>query len=262
MTWTPKTGTGRRRRAGASDKGAPVTPLRPNNLIREEREPNVVPPEEYQTQDAKRVRARRARTPAEKYPNLDRVTAESPRKVAPSVPTAEIRARLARTDSTTGNRWKQITRDVKAGEYTWAEFAEGLDEEELARGQLRAIDGTFTGAPPQLVPREFFLACQREQKRRFEELFSGEVLGITREYLRMSQDGTIKPETRAKMMQYAMERIFGPIPKDIRIAQSQPWEAMVVNVVAEEGQTDMPEHLKRRYAGYAERQDDPSALGE
>ncbi len=151
-----------------------------------------------------------------------------------------------------GHRWTTIVREVRAGEYTWSEFVDGLDEEELARGQLRAEDGTFMGRPPQFVPREFLLACQREQKRRFEEIFGSEVLGLAKTYIELCKDANIPPKDRAKLIQYAMERIFGGIPKDIRVAQEQPWESMVVNVHADSG--DMPEHLARRYAGYAERQ--------
>lgn len=151
-----------------------------------------------------------------------------------------------------GQRWSQIVRDVRAGEYTWREFVEELDQEELARCQLKALDGSFVGRPPQFVPREFVLACQRDQKRRFEEIFQKDVLAIAEEYVRLAQNEEIPAKDRAKMMQYAMERIYGGIPKDIRIAQEQPWEQMVINVTSD-GSDAMPEHYRRRYAGYAER---------
>jgi hypothetical protein len=152
-----------------------------------------------------------------------------------------------------GKRWSEIVMAVKTGEYTWAEFVDGLKEEELARGQLMAENGTFQGRPPAMVPREFLLACQREQKRRFEEIFGSEVLGMAKAYVQLAKDTSIPADKRAKMLQYAMERVFGGIPKDVRISQEQPWEQMIMNVVTEEGE-DMPTHLARRYAGYAERQ--------
>lgn len=152
-----------------------------------------------------------------------------------------------------GVRWSEIVTAIRLGEYTWAEFVDGLDEEELARGQLRAEDGTFVGRPPALVPREFLLACQREQKRRFEEMFGSEVLGLTKDFLGLCKDNSIPPKDRAKLLQYAMERVFGGIPKDVRVSQEQPWEQMIVNVVTEDGQA-MPDHLARRYSTYKERQ--------
>jgi hypothetical protein len=152
-----------------------------------------------------------------------------------------------------GKRWSEIVAQVKAGEMTWQEFVDDLDEEELARGQLKADNGTFQGRPPALVPREFLLACQREQKRRFEEIFGSEVLGMARTYVELAKDTSIPADKRAKMLQYAMERVFGGIPKDVRVSTEQPWEQMLMNVITEEGE-DMPTHLTRRYAGYAERQ--------
>lgn len=152
-----------------------------------------------------------------------------------------------------GKRWSEIYYSVKRGDYTWAEFCDGLDEEELARGQLRAHDGTFTGRPPSFVPREFLLACQREQKRRFEEIFGSEVLTMATMYIQLCKDASIPAEKRAKLLQYAMERVFGGIPKDVRVSSEQPYEQMLVNIVTEDGD-DMPSHLRRRYDAYAERQ--------
>lgn len=152
-----------------------------------------------------------------------------------------------------GKRWSEIYTSVKRGEYSWQEFCDGLDEEELARGQLRDVGGGFVGRPPAFVPREFLLACQREQKRRFEEMFGSEVLGLTKEFLQLCKDKSIPPDKRAKLLQYAMERVFGGIPKDVRVSAEQPWEQMLVNVVSEDNEA-MPEHTRRRYASYAERQ--------
>lgn len=153
-----------------------------------------------------------------------------------------------------GKRWSEIVGDIRAGEYSWSEFCEGLDPEELASGRLKDKNGSFSGRPPSMVPRAFHLACQRELKRRFEEMFSKDVLTVTQMYLSMAQNPLIKEETRAKMLQYCMERVFGGIPKDVTIRQEQPWEQMIVNVMGDDSDQGLPDHLKRRYAGYAERQ--------
>jgi len=152
-----------------------------------------------------------------------------------------------------GKRWSEIVGNVKAGEYTWAEFVDGLDEEELARGQLKDKNGKFQGRPPTVVPREFLLACQREMKRRFDELFQSDVIPIAKEYLKMAQSKDLKPETKAKMLQYAMERVFGGIPKDVTIRQEQPWEQLVVNVMGSDDDRQIPPHLQERYERYEER---------
>lgn len=156
-----------------------------------------------------------------------------------------------------GKRWAQIITEVKRGDYTWHQFAESLTAEELARGQLRDENGGFKGRPPTLVPREFHLACFRELKRRFDEEFQGGVLAIAKEYVALAQNEAIPVKDRAKMMQYAMERVFGSIPKEVLVKQEEPWEAVVVGVVAEEGQQPA-EWRARRYEQYDDTEDEGS----
>lgn len=220
------------------------------------------------TEPAPSPRARRrAQRPEDiSTPRLDAAAKASPKEATGAkpepgrnngnrntVPTPEDKDMRVRAKVRLGKRWSEILFAIKAGEYTWREFVDGLDDEELARGQLRSSDGGFRGRPPSMVPREFLLACQREHRRRFEEIFGSEVLDIARQYVKLAQNTNLKEETRAKMMQYAMERIFGGIPKDVRVSQEQPWEQMMVNIVSD-GDTGIPEHLRNRYAGYAERQ--------
>lgn len=148
-----------------------------------------------------------------------------------------------------GRRWSEIIGEVKAGSYTWKQFTEGLSNEELARAQLRDSNGGFQGRPPTMVPREFYLACFRELKRRFDEEFQDGVLAIAKEYVKLAQNDEIPVQQRAKMMQYAMERVFGSIPKEVTIKQEEPWESFVVGVVAMEGQSPA-DWRQRRYDVY------------
>lgn len=214
-------------------------------------------------------RRRRRTLPGEEAaPNLRRVTAESPRQAAERRPRGGVHTTLTGQPEDRvslrmrlGKRWSEIVLAVKAGEYTWRQFAEGLSEEELLRCQLKDKDGRFMGRPPAFVPREFLLECQREQRRRFEEIFGSEVLGIAREYVKLCSDKEIPGKDRAKLMQYAMERIFGGIPKEVKLTQEQPWESVFVNVT-EDGAGDMPAHLAERYARYQERDANPDASPE
>jgi hypothetical protein len=207
---------------------------------------------------------RRRRAPDPLTPRVDQAVAASPRRGTGARPRGGVNTadqnkrgedpRKRDVFVRLGKRWAEIVTDIKANRYTWAEFVEGLDEEELARGQLKDNDGGWKGRPPALVPREFHLACQREMKRRFEQLFQDDVLKVAKEYLKMAQSKTLKDETKAKMLQYAMERVFGGIPKDVRVSQEAPWEQMVVNVLRTEGETGVPDHLRERYTRYSERQ--------
>lgn len=148
-----------------------------------------------------------------------------------------------------GKRWSQIVREIKAGDYTWQQFAESLSADELARGQLKDSNGGFNGRPPTIVPREFHLACFRELKRRFDEQFQSSVLAIAEQYVELAKDTSLPAKDRAKMMQYAMERVFGGIPKEVLVKQDAPWESVVTSIVAEDDESGAT-WRKNRYATY------------
>lgn len=133
-----------------------------------------------------------------------------------------------------GQRWSQIVLEVQAGEYTWEDFVSTLSAEELARGQLKNRNGRFGGRPPKLVPRAFYLQCVRELKRRFDEKMQERILTATDELIELSrEDGGLRPQDRAKVLQYLIERVMGPIPKEVTIKTEQPWEDLVVGVFGE-----------------------------
>lgn len=151
-----------------------------------------------------------------------------------------------------GQRWSQIVTEVRQGQYTWQEFCAGLSEEELARGQLKSVNGNFEGRPPALVPREFHLTCFRELKKRFDIEFQKDVVELTREYLRIAKSPNTDEKTRTKMMQYAMERVFGGIPKEVLVTQDKAWETVLVDVTHDAGE-ERPEWRQERFGRYAER---------
>lgn len=139
---------------------------------------------------------------------------------------------------TLGKRWTEIVRAVEAGDYTWEDFTRTLDADELARGQLKGSNGGFGGRPPTFVPRAFYLQCVREIRRRFDEKMQERLLEATDELIELSRaEGGLTPKDRAKVLQYLIERVMGPIPREVTIRSEQPWEDLVVGVfgVAPEG---------------------------
>ena len=127
-----------------------------------------------------------------------------------------------------GKRWSQIITEVKDGQYTWEEFTESLDPEELVRGQLKDRNGRFQGRPPALVPRAFHDACQRELHRRFNDKIRDRLLGAVDELIELSKaSGGMEAKDRAKVLTYLIERVMGPVPKQVNISTDQPWEGLV-----------------------------------
>lgn len=232
MGWTPRTSN-----RGASEEQQPV-PRRRRATPAAEPKPSTV---------ARQRRARVAKAGGvapELHARDEHVVESRPEPGVHGAGRPQVTLKL-------GQRWSQIITEIKRGDYTWKQFAEGLSAEELARGQLKASDGTFTGRPPSIVPREFHLACFRELKRRFDEQFQSHVLDIATEYVRLAQDKEIPAKDRAKMMQYAMERVFGGVPKEVLVKQDAPWEQVVTTIVAEDGD-EAPQWRKDRYSTYEE----------
>lgn len=146
-----------------------------------------------------------------------------------------------------GKRWSQIHDEVKAGMYTWDEFVENLDAEELARAQLKADDGTFRGRPPEFIPRTFYLACQREMVGRFNRKIQSNFEKATDELIRLGTSDIMDPKDRIKVLQYLIERVVGKIPDKVEVAVADPWETIIGDILAEapEGVT-IPQYMDSR----------------
>lgn len=127
-----------------------------------------------------------------------------------------------------GKRWSQIITEVEDGQYTWDEFVQELDPQELARAQLKDKSGTFTGRPPKLVPRQFVTACTAEIHRRFNEKLRDRLLDATDDLIALSRAGRLDGKDQAKVLIYLLERVMGPVPKTVVIAGGdEPWQNMM-----------------------------------
>jgi hypothetical protein len=123
-----------------------------------------------------------------------------------------------------GKRWTEVFNDVKFGHYTWEEFVAGLDNEELARGQLKDKDGTFRGRPPSMIPRAFYNACVRELMDRGSVRWRANYVGAIDVMTQIAGDPTVKPEVRLKAAQFVVERIEGKVPERIIVTEADPWQ--------------------------------------
>lgn len=132
-----------------------------------------------------------------------------------------------------GKRWNEITQRVRAGEFTWDEFCEELDPEELARGQLRDSKGGWSGRPPEFVPKAFHNACMRQIKKRFDDRLMANLEAATDGLIALGTSEDVDPATRARILQYLIERVMGKVPDKIVVSNSDPWEEIVTGIVSE-----------------------------
>jgi len=111
---------------------------------------------------------------------------------------------------------------------------EDLDDEELARGQLRAADGSWRGKPPKLVPAALIQAMRREWMGRAEaklrEALLTHGLGVLVE---LASDPTIDASVRLRASQTIIERTMGKVPERITVAAEDPVETLFRSILAD-----------------------------
>lgn len=132
-----------------------------------------------------------------------------------------------------GKRWAEIITSVNRGDYTWDEFVDALDDQELARGQIKAVDGTFRGRPPQLVPRAFFNACQQAIMKRARVTWLEGYPEALKAIVAIANDKDVKTADRLKAAFFVAERIEGKAVQPMTVAVEDPWQTMLAGVVAE-----------------------------
>ena len=109
---------------------------------------------------------------------------------------------------------------------------EDLDDEEVARGQLRAADGSFRGRPPKMLPQELVAAMKREwigraQAKLQEALLEVGISGM----IGIAEDPLVDPAVRLRAQQMIIERTMGKVPDKIEVAAEDPVEALFRNIL-------------------------------
>lgn len=132
-----------------------------------------------------------------------------------------------------GKRWSEIIQQVKNGEYTWADFVGTLSPEELARGQIKSVNGIFEGRPPEFVPRAFHDACIRELLARGKVLYKENYIKAIEAMTAIAQSTTAKESDRIKAAQFVIERLEGKAVEKIEISAADPWQSIISGIVGE-----------------------------
>lgn len=201
--------------------------------------------EETVHQRRKRLKAERAERDVVPLMTAERQAApKAPRRV-PSKAAGTVTRKGQGKNLTISDRWATIMKNVRDGEYTWQEFCDGLDADELARAQLKTSSGTFAGRPPNIIPREFHLACQRELHKRFNEKMQEALLEATEQYIKLAKD-VGDPAVQERMLRYIMERVMGPVPKEVKVSMAPEHEGFLAGVVRKGGTVGRANRYKKR----------------
>lgn len=110
---------------------------------------------------------------------------------------------------------------------------EDLEDEELARGQLKAADGSWRGRPPKLVPRQLLDAMRGELVKRAHDNLQAALLGPGIKTLTDLAENAIDEGVRLRAATAIIERVIGKVPDKVHIAAEDPVEALLRSVLSD-----------------------------
>lgn len=170
------------------------------------------------------------------------------REWAPVLTERQMTASGRRYRARSAGAWGRMRQIMKGADMTMAEFVEGLSNEELARGQLKDINGRFSGQPPVWVPREFHQACLRELMTRGRQLWKENYVQAIETMTQIAGDRRVKPSDRIKAAQFVIERLEGKVPERLEVTVDDPWQAVITDIIADVSDAQIG-HARKALAG-------------
>ena len=122
----------------------------------------------------------------------------------------------------------------------YAELAAGvikieeLDDEEVARGQLKSSDGTFRGRPPDWVPKELVQRMRKEWLSRAEGRLRDALLekGIGT-LVELAGNDQVDPNVRLRAADKIIERMMGKVPDKVQLSAEDPVETLFRKILGD-----------------------------
>lgn len=154
----------------------------------------------------------------------------------------------------TARAWGRMIDMLEKTGMTMEEFVATLTPEELVRGKLRDKNGEFKGRPPAWVPAEFHRACIRELMARGKQMWQENYLEAITAMTEIATGKVkgVKPADRLKAAQFVVERMEGKTPEILLVAQDEPWQVIIDDIVAQvpDEQIKAAREARAREAGY------------
>ena len=131
------------------------------------------------------------------------------------------------TNPETGEVIARTFDNVRRGRIPWSD----LDDEEVARLQLRDRNGEFSGMKPAIIPRELVQAHTRELLSRNDKLMREVVMKATAVFVDVIDSSSASDGDKMRAAQYLHDRILGKTPEKVELkAELKPWEGVVSEI--------------------------------
>ena len=142
------------------------------------------------------------------------------------------------------DRLAKMQKAVDSGLLTWDEIVSVMDDEELARGQLRDVDGHLAAAGPKFLPSGFLRAVDSEVLNRGAITYKTAYPKVVKTLVRIAEYGE-KDSDRLNAIRMILERVEGKIPERVVVSGAgavETTEDIIVGVVAEVDNTQVVCH--------------------
>ncbi len=101
------------------------------------------------------------------------------------------------------------------------------DEEELLRGQRKAVDGTFVGRPPKVVPKAIHDELVRRTMTQAAEELRSNLVKAVESLTGIAADAEANDSDRLKAIDMIMTRVMGKPPERVEVTADMPWLAAI-----------------------------------
>ncbi len=123
--------------------------------------------------------------------------------------------------------WDKAPRDVKF-KYGFLK-ADELDDEELARGQIRREDGTWTNNPA--VSKEIYAEFKNRLFERGDVLLREAYIDAVKTFAEISRGTAYEPADRLKAAEFIFTRLRGKLPDVVELRADKPFENIMMKMV-------------------------------
>lgn len=107
---------------------------------------------------------------------------------------------------------------------------EELDDEELARGQLRNKNGKFGGAGTAMVPRGMYAKMTQELFKRADAKMKTNLVDAVEVLMGIATSPNSDPKDAMKAAMWIVERVMGKAADTVVVKQDAPWQQMLVRL--------------------------------
>lgn len=111
---------------------------------------------------------------------------------------------------------------------------EDLDDDEVARGQLKDKNGQFRGRPPKLIPADLVQAMRREWLGRAEAKLRAALMEVSLDgMIEIAKDKNVDPGVRLRAQLAIQERTMGKVPDKVQLSAEDPVEALFRSILSD-----------------------------